>query len=103
MLVPAADTLAKMANALGVSCDYLCAEAGWYVPPQNKAPLLPELVELAGLIDAYPAGLARQQAKKMIADIATILSTLREQLQQERPHMLPGVAEEREEYEEEKT
>lgn len=81
--VPAADTLAKIAEALRVSCDYLCAEAGWYTPPEHSRLLPPEVLELARVVDSYPAGPAREEAKKTIADIGSILSTLRERMDEE--------------------
>jgi len=78
--IPSAGTIGRLATALGVEPNYLYEQAGWYKPRHNSA-LPPEVLKLAQVIDSYPNGPARKQATQMIIDIAIILQTLREQME----------------------
>lgn len=77
---PLGETIGKLANALGISPNYLYEQAGWYESRENPT-LPPEVLELAEVVDAYPEGPAREQATQMIIDIALILQTLRERME----------------------
>lgn len=74
---PSADWLLNIAIALGTTPDYILSEAG-QLPNTENPPLPPEVKELAQVIETYPDGPAKLQAKQMIIDMAMILRTLRE-------------------------
>jgi len=75
-----AKKVGKIANALNVSPNYIYEQAGWYESKQNPT-LPPEVLELAEVVEAYPEGPAKTQATQMIIDVAVILQTLRERME----------------------
>ena len=80
---PSVEWLLKIATALETTPDYILTQAG-LLPHSNNGPLPPEVLELAEVVEAYPDGAAKEQAKQMIVDIALILRTLRERMEEER-------------------
>lgn len=80
---PSGKTLAGIADALDLTPDFLFQQAGWY-EAADDAPLPPEVRELAEVIEAYPDGPAKLQAKQMVVDMARVLRTLREGGEHER-------------------
>lgn len=80
---PSAQLLTRLAVALDTTPDYMLTEAGM-LPTTENGPLPPEVLDLAQAIEAYPDGAAKEQAKQMVIDIALILRTLRERMEEQR-------------------
>lgn len=78
---PSAALLTRIAVALDTTPDYILKEAG-VLEKAGANVLPPEVQRLAEVIEGYPPGPAKMQAKAMIRDVAVILDTLAERIKE---------------------
>ena len=77
------DTIVKIATALEISVDWLTEEAG-IGQNRNLCPgLPPEVQRVHEVIEAYPEGPAKEQAKELVINVGAILQSILDRLEEQ--------------------